>query len=234
MSKRLTIVVFSFLLILMLSACKGNETTDDINNSELDSSVTFQILKTKAMQTAQAQLTLASILEPTKTPQLPIEELHDSSVTTTSADPMEEHQPIIETPTPFIEQAATLPPEPTYTPWPVNPEYNCQVELIAPSPGERINPNSSFETHWRLTNSGSKLWDHNSIDFVYMEGERLHTSGDIIDLTKNINPGETYDFYIPMQSPPQNGYFQTAWILKRGTLYFCSLNFSIQVENNPN
>jgi hypothetical protein len=66
-----------------------------------------------------------------------------------------------------------------------------------------------------------------------MDGAQLHTSGDIIDLKKNVNPGETIDFFLPMQTPSQIGSFQTAWILKRGNLYFCSLNVLLQVNSAP-
>jgi hypothetical protein len=225
------VVFFILLMIFTLSACKGKENTEETAHPELDSSVTFQILKTKAMQTAQAQLTLASILEPTRTPQT--ETLHNSSETLPTAYPVEQ-QPIgTERPLPAAEEPTTQPQEPTYTPWPVNAQYDCQVALIAPAAGENLSPDSVFETHWRLTNSGSQPWDRNSIDFVFMDGAQLHTSGDIIDLKKNVNPGETIDFFLPMQTPSQIGSFQTAWILKRGNLYFCSLNVLLQVNSAP-
>ncbi len=246
MYKRFSFVFFSLLLIFMLSACKGKETTEEAAHPTLDSSVTFQILKTKAMQTTQAQLTLASNPETTETHQNQPDALHDSSSTPATEHlaeeqhgtsvpsipehPVEEHLTTIETPKPIIEQTTPLSPEPTYTPWAVNSEYDCQAELISPDPVEPLSPDSLFETHWQLTNTGTRPWDHNSIDFIYMDGARLHTGGDIIDLTENINPGETYHLYIPMQSPPQTGYFQAAWVLKRGNLYFCSLNLSLQVK----
>ncbi|MAT43970.1 MAG: hypothetical protein CL609_16670 [Anaerolineaceae bacterium] len=233
MSKRVMVVFFILLMIFTLSACKGKENHEESANPELDSSVTFQILKTKAMQTAQAQLTLASILEPTQTPQNPIKTLHNSSETLPTAYPVEEQPLVTETPLPTAEEQTMQPQEPTYTPWPSNSQYDCQVALVAPAAGENLSPDSAFETHWRLTNSGSQAWDHNSIDFVFMDGEKLHTSGDIIDLKKNVNPGETIDFFLPIQTPSQIGSFQTAWILKRGNLYFCSLNLSIQVNSTP-
>ncbi len=223
MLKRLTILIASFMLILMFSACQGKEPSTKATQIELDSSQTFQILKTKAMQTAQAQLTLASILQPTETPQprqdatSPEEEVI-STLSITEAAPT---------------TIPTLPMLPTYTPWPLNSAYDCRAELLFPSEGQVLNPATAFEARWRLTNSGTLPWDENSVDLVYQDGERMHTTADIIDLNETIAPGGTLDVFITMQTPPQPGSFQTGWVLQRGTLYFCSLNFSLMTSPNP-
>ena len=71
--KRSILIIFFSLLLLLLSACQGQEehTVEEHIEADLDSSETFQILKTKAMQTAHAELTLVSILEPTNSPAAP-------------------------------------------------------------------------------------------------------------------------------------------------------------------
>jgi hypothetical protein len=217
LGKRLTLLVLGFLLIFLLTACKTKETPQP----ELDTAKTFQILKTKAMQTAQAQLTLASILEPTQTPYVQLPASSEGTATTT---------PTVDEPKlPEITPRTPLPPAATYTPWPGSAAYHCRAELITPRPAELLYPDMTFETHWRLTNNGSQPWDHPSVDVVFMDGDRLHTTGDVIDLPETINPGGTLDLFINMRTPSQPGSLQTAWALKRGTLYFCSLNRSLEV-----
>lgn len=251
--------------ILLLSSCKGeSNSTEEITQPQLDSSEVFQILKTKAMQTAWAQLTLASVLQPTATPQpednhnpeealptaypveemLPseetvetsmqayppvVEETHQAEETHESGELQETPQqgnPVEETPTPTPVQFI-----PTFTPLSGNTLYRCAAQRLSPTVSETVPAGSGFETVWQITNTGSAVWEKNSVDLYFVDGTRLHTSVDIFDMNVDINPGDTINLTIPMRAPEQPGLYQTGWALKRGTLLYCPLNTIIQVTN---
>src|SRR5215216_2468120 len=52
--------------------------------------------------------------------------------------------------------------------------YSCQVVSVTPANGTTFNARDNFDATWRIKNTGLKEWDHNSVDFYYLSGAKIH------------------------------------------------------------
>jgi len=108
-------------------------------------------------------------------------------------------------------------------------DFSCQVVSVSPSNGTGFNPRTDFDAVWRVRNNGQRTWDRNSVDFVYLSGDKFHkVSG--YDLSKNVKSGETINLGVDMEAPRNDGNYTTRWTLRIGNNDFCTLSLTINVN----
>ena len=130
---------------------------------------------------------------------------------------------IYNSPTPFVIPTITKTFKPTS-----NKDYACEV-INSPKNREIYDPRVQFNVKWRLRNVGRKAWDHNSIDFAYVGGDKFHIV-DGYDLKRDTYIGEVADFIVEMKAPKDPGTFTTFWSLFAGKNEFCKVKLTIIVK----
>ena len=140
-------------------------------------------------------------------------------------------------------------PEPTatptvlflfYTPSPVilptqpgsntsSKSYACSVLSVTPANGTSFGSRTDFDAKWKVKNIGKKDWENNSVDYIYLTGDKFHkTAG--YDLGKTVKIGETIDLIVDMIAPKNAGSYTTNWTLQAGSEAFCTLRLTIVVN----
>lgn len=135
------------------------------------------------------------------------------------------------TPTPtFLYLIASITPTVTFaTGKPGTTDYACTILAQAPIDNSLIAPGSLFSVRWQVQNSGSVAWDHNSIDYRYKSGTKMHMKP-AYDLYKSIEPGGVADLIVDMTAPATPGLYTTGWKLRVGKVEFCSLSLTVNVK----
>lgn len=148
------------------------------------------------------------------------------------------------TPTPRNTETATPTPTNTFifvlkSPTPLIPPtvpgsgsaagFSCEVVSQYPGFGTVFSPRTGFDATFTVKNTGSKTWDRNSVDFVYLSGDQIHrVSG--YDLDKDVKVGQTITLYVSMQAPKTAANYTTYWTLQSGSAKFCRLTVVINVQ----
>jgi len=86
---------------------------------------------------------------------------------------------------------------------------------------------------WTIQNSSSTAWDMAEADLRFLgaqNGVRLHQGSDVYDLSKTVNPGETYDVTLDAIAPSSAGNFGEAWAIAAGNTTLCPFWLLIQVK----
>ena len=114
----------------------------------------------------------------------------------------------------------TAPPPPP-TDVDTTPPPATQCVLVAQDPADYTTfPTSyGFQMTWVLENTSSTAWDENNVDLVYLgaiDGQRLHQNYDLYDITRTVNPGETYTVSGGLITPQNPGQYGEAWALRQG------------------
>ena len=107
--------------------------------------------------------------------------------------------------------------------------FACQIVSVSPSNGTTFDPRDNFDAIWRVKNTGVKNWDHNSVDFVYLSGAKIHKIAGY-DLPQTINSGATADLGVDMVAPKDPGNYTTTWTLQVGSQTFCNMALTINVR----
>jgi hypothetical protein len=108
-------------------------------------------------------------------------------------------------------------------------KYACQIISIDPANGTSFKPRHDFNTFWKVKNIGTKEWDHNSVDFVYSSGTKMHKVAGY-DLGDNVASGEKITLGVDMVAPKNPGTYTTTWVLTVGSNDFCSMSLTIVVK----
>jgi hypothetical protein len=80
-----------------------------------------------------------------------------------------------------------------------------------------------------VKNTGTKNWDRNSVDFLYLSGAKIHKVAGY-DLSQTINTGQTADLAVDMVAPKDSGTYSTTWTLQVGNKTFCNMSVTIAVK----
>ena len=108
--------------------------------------------------------------------------------------------------------------------------YSCNLVSISPGSGTAFGARTSFDAKVKVSNSGKKSWDVNSVDYAYVNGTKFH-SVSIYDLKTAVSPGSSTTLSIDMQAPKNSGVYSTTWGLKTGAdNFFCTFTISIVVK----
>ena len=112
------------------------------------------------------------------------------------------------------------------TPIPVGPTpppttgTGCTVVSKTPTDGTTLTIDTPFTTTWVLKNTGSEKWSHGEVDLRYVgayNNVQLHTGSDLYDLPADVQPGETYNFSVPMIAPFNTGTYGEMWEVGAGS-----------------
>ena len=108
-------------------------------------------------------------------------------------------------------------------------EWACQVVSVSPANGTRFNARDDFDATWRVKNTGTKDWDHTSVDLLYLSGAKIHKVAGY-DLSRDIDSGTTADLSVDMSAPRDSGTYSTTWTLQVGDRTFCNMSLTIVVR----
>ena len=144
--------------------------------------------------------------------------------------------------TPFPSKTPTQAPSPTETFRFVFPTatktlaavtptagYGCTLLSQSPSDGTVIGGKDDFTARWTVRNTGSKGWNVNTVDFVYLSGGKL-SKLKVADLPASVATGNKITLTISMSAPNTSGTHKTVWTLQTGKTQFCRLTLSIVVK----
>lgn len=206
--------IFSVMLVAaVLAGCSAAPTASPTPVPTVNLQPTLDAVANQAVQTMIAKLTLEA---PTATPIIPT----DTLAPTNTAQ-------LLPTNTPAPTQTPTRVFIPwTSTPTATQPVYNCTVTGVSPT---SVTVDQDFDGKWTVKNSGVKTWSAGNTDIKYVEGTKLHTGGDVIDLASDVAPNGTYTVVIDMKAPSSDGTYSTTWgiYLEDGSV--CSLTLKINV-----
>eukprot|EP00045_Choanoeca_perplexa_P006829 m.59165 g.59165 ORF g.59165 m.59165 type:complete len:270 (+) comp13808_c0_seq1:1635-2444(+) len=82
--------------------------------------------------------------------------------------------------------------------------------------GEAVPPDTLFDKTWRLANVGSTQWPRNTL-LVFAQGDRLQLENEI--RVPSLNPGQTVDLTVKMQSPKASGQYAASFRLCQNNGY---------------
>jgi arginine/lysine/histidine transporter system substrate-binding protein len=75
-----------------------------------------------------------------------------------------------------------------------------------------VQPGQAFVKSWRIKNAGTCVWTPAyRLAFTYGNSEQSGMSGVSTPLTKNVNPGETYDMSVNLVAPKDPGTYTAVW-----------------------
>jgi len=79
-----------------------------------------------------------------------------------------------------------------------------------------LNPGEPFTKGWRLRNSGTCTWKNGSYKLVFSYGNvaAAQMGGQPIPVTKDVKPGETFDFYVNLVAPVKSGAYEGYWNMR--------------------
>ncbi len=104
--------------------------------------------------------------------------------------------------------------------------YACKLIKVTPAYGSHVTRGEKFKTIWRVVNTGNIVWDHNSVDYLYVSGAHLHTQP-LYDLPINVPPKAGVSLVVNMQAPSKKGTYVTTWTMRVGDETFCRLEQKI-------
>lgn len=223
------LIIISLLGIALLAACATpTVTTPEVviaTDNPAQQTAEFEALKQEALQTVQAEQTMEALANPTDVPPTATTEVIVVEPTATTA--VSTAMPTAAQPT----TANTLAPVNTNTPTVVvNADYNCKIESTSPAFGAKYPAGGDFDGHWVVSNTGNKAWDAANVDFLYINGTKMHQGADRIDLSKTVATKEKIDLILDMLAPSTAGTYQETWALQTGNITYCYVTVSIVVE----
>ncbi len=119
-----------------------------------------------------------------------------------------EPEHILPTPTPTPQPEATSPPVATATPGPPPACLDAMAFVKHLTQEGEMKPGQTFTKGWQVKNTGTCTWDINyRLDFA--SGQQM--GGQAVAVSRQVAPGETYDFQIQMVAPLKAGDHQGIW-----------------------
>lgn len=78
-----------------------------------------------------------------------------------------------------------------------------------------VQPGAVFTKGWRVKNTGTCVWTPNYfLVYSYGNSPLARMSGQPAPVTRNVNPGETYDFNVNLVAPTEPGQYAGLWNLR--------------------
>ncbi len=134
-----------------------------------------------------------------------------------------------------VPVVASPTPPPTVPTTPPPPTTNAGCALVSQNPvdGTIFAPGASFNTTWVLQNTGTANWDMGEYDIVFAGSANnilMHQGPDGYDITSTVQPGNTYNFTVPMIAPFEPGVYGEAWQVVLGSQTICPFYVYITVQ----
>jgi hypothetical protein len=120
--------------------------------------------------------------------------------------------------------------------WSPTPDpFKCELNTTNPENYTIFKPRHSFDSEWRVSNSGSAIWRRDRIVFYFISGDKLYTDeerAEGIFLPRIVSPDEEILLRAAMTSPNQPGTYSSVWGLRRVNRDepFCTLQIIILVR----
>ncbi len=124
-------------------------------------------------------------------------------------------------------------PPPTAVPTQPPAANTCALVSQDPADGTTYPPSNGFQETWVLQNTSSQPWNQDSTDVVYLgaiNGQRLHMSYDLYDLTSTVQPSQNYTFSLQAMSPQSTGQYGEAWSIMSGSSTLCTFWIIVNVQ----
>jgi hypothetical protein len=106
---------------------------------------------------------------------------------------------------------------------------DCALIWQSPRNGVIYKPDADFTVGWNISNTGTVVWDPDTVEFTYLAGARLHDY-DLVRLETSVAPGQAVVLSVHMKAPRNSTLYTTYWVLRRGDTFFCRVGLSIYVE----
>jgi hypothetical protein len=107
--------------------------------------------------------------------------------------------------------------------------YACQILSVSPANGTTMNKETDFDATWKVKNIGTKTWDKNSVDFIYVSGTEMNKKPGY-DLNSSVKSGQEISLGADMVAPKKSGNYSTTWALQVGGNQFCKMTLTINVK----
>ena len=214
-------------VLILLAGCSPAAPTADLD-----------LIRTQAVQTVSAQLTLDAVLaQPTETTpptMAPPTETLPPAWTATLARPTATTAP---QKTNTAAPSATVKPvysggggaaKPTAKP----PQpYDCKLVAQSPADGTVMKPAQPFDGRFTLKNTGTSTWTTDEFQFFHKKGEDFDASADGFLISEEVEPGDSYTVVMDMFAPFNPGIYVGWWHMRSdNNEYFCPFYVAIQVK----
>jgi hypothetical protein len=93
-----------------------------------------------------------------------------------------------------------------------------------------VTKGSTFDMRWTIKNSSNTAWRADSVDILFVGGDRLHNGNDARDMPYDITPGGMLDLVVPMTAPTTPGAYVSNWRLSMGSKTVCNFFVSLRVQ----
>jgi polar amino acid transport system substrate-binding protein len=143
-----------------------------------------------------------------------------------------EPEHILPTPTPTPQPAATSAPVATATPAPPAACLDAMAFVKHLTQEGEMKPGQNFTKGWQVKNTGTCTWDTNyRLDFA--SGQKM--GGQAAAVSRQVAPGDTYDFQIQMVAPLKAGDHQGIWQMHnaKGQAFGERLKVNVRVVAGP-
>lgn len=225
MKRKFLLFFFFSIFLIFFSGCSLSSFGQS-GPGPAELTATYEVMVIDAMKTAIGEITRQALLNPSAT--------YTFTPLPATNTPIPSPTPITPTPT-FTEVPPTytpLPPTATTTPSvsPTRSDFNCQLVSSSPSFNQTYPPGGDFDGRWTFKNTGSEIWDKDKVDFLFIRGTRFQENVDKLDLTANVDKGDSIEFIIDMLAPRSTGTYSATWGLKKDDVVFCSAVIQIIVK----
>jgi hypothetical protein len=213
------IVIITATILPGCSIAQATSTPPPAVLPTVDQQPTFNFIKTQAVESVIADLTLNA---PIVTPIVPT----DTAVPTETPFPTET----------WVPSNTPLPPTATYIPWTLAPlksatpiGFSCSILEVSPTSSVSLKTGADFDGRWVVKNTGTLTWADQDVDIKYISGTKFQTSGDLFDLSSSVAQNSSYTMIIDMKAPGDAGTYKTSWAIMRGSLTICTLKLTVVV-----
>ncbi|MBN1668292.1 MAG: hypothetical protein JW862_14460 [Anaerolineales bacterium] len=208
------IMFLTLAILLLLSACTAQETSEVDNQSQIATSVAGTV-------ESIASTLAAEQVDPTPAP------------SATPEATVEPTQAPTEEPTATLSPSLTptLAPSPTATIDPATLEDACDVaafvaDITVPD-GTEFDPGESFTKTWELRNVGTCTWDSNYL-LVFFSGDDFQAPVTQTLTTAPVAPGQSLQISVDLVAPTDPGRYIAYWLLRNAE----GDNFGIGVDGD--
>lgn len=220
------LLVLLVALLIVLSGCNPAQPVPQATSTIDPAAIaaTSDVLRTQVAGTVVGGMTqTAEANPPTATP-LPTEE-PTTPPTATTAPATLTPPPTIVVPAATATRRVILP-----TATPTQGKFQCIVTEQSITYNMKVQAGVDFDARWKIKNVGTDSWASGAMDYVYVDGDRLHTGDDAYDLNQEVKTGKTTDIIVDMIAPKDSGRYNTTWAVTQDGTTVCTLRIDIIVE----
>lgn len=105
----------------------------------------------------------------------------------------------------------------------------CTITYQDPADNKSVTKGSSFDVRWTIKNTSNDTWRADSVDILYVNGDRMHAGNDARDMPYDVTPAGMLDLVVPMTAPSTGGAYVSNWRLVNGSRTLCSFYIAIRV-----